>query len=293
MTNKNSESNPISLPKKPSKKNKTIRFLRFAYQKLHLDKNIWNFILISMMFSAVFNVLKNSDSSTVEGQANLLNTAAIVGAAGALLWTANGIHNQYHDNLLSRASYYVKAWRSDELFEATQVIREVTREEFESIYDSRPDSLEEKNLTPILSMKYDENNEGLFLKLSESQNKIAAKILGNKDKMELIEKVLDFLDQMGQDVKFHVVDSEYIKDSFYTVVIRYYELLRKYIEYWQNLYDNRLLWCNFVYLAQTWEKEAYAPRVPRICLRDSIVGPKVCQEIEDLINDAEPVKENA
>jgi hypothetical protein len=76
---------------------------------------------------------------------------------------------------------------------------------------------------------------------------------------------------MGQDVKDHVTDSDYLKDYFYSIVVDTYELFRKYIEYAQISYSSRMLYCNIVFLAQTWEKEGNLPELPRICLRPPII----------------------
>lgn len=261
-------------PEEPSPKNKTVRFFKMMYRKLHLDKSVWNFILLSIIGFSIINVLRNTDFETPEGQDNLLNTAAIVGAAGALLWTANGIHNQYHDNLLSRASHYASAWYGEDLSKDLEIVRNLANEEFDRNHNGLPSILENKNIVPVLALKYG----GLtsLQKLSNIQTEIAKKVLSDRHKRESVEKIFSLFEQMGMDVKFGVVDSEYLKDIFYLIVIKYYELFRKYIEYNQNLYDSRFIWCNFVYLAHTWEKEAYAPSIPGICVRKSILTKQEC-----------------
>lgn len=88
---------------------------------------------------------------------------------------------------------------------------------------------------------------------------------------EAAETILSFMEQMGQDVKMNVVDSHYLKDYFYNVVITYYELLRKYIEYRQYDHSCRIRWCNFVYLAQRWEGDGFVPTLPDICRRPLVL----------------------
>jgi hypothetical protein len=61
-----------------------------------------------------------------------------------------------------------------------------------------------------------------------------------------------FGQKLVQDVKFGIVDSEYLKDFFYLIVIRYYESCRVYIESLQDRYSY-FVYCNFVYLAQRWD----------------------------------------
>lgn len=274
MKGKSLESKSHLYPEEPNPKNRTVRFLKLVYRKLHLDKSIWNFVLLSIIGFSIVNVLRHTDLATPEGQDNLLSTAAIVGAAGALLWTANGIHNQYHDNLLSRASHYASAWYGEGFAKDLKVIRALADEEFDRNHNGLPSTLEEKNIVPVLALKYGGLNS--LQKLSNIQTEIAKKVLSDRHKRESVEKVFNFFEQMGMDVKFRVVDSEYLKGNFYLIVIRYYELFRKYIEYQQNLYDSRFIWCNFVYLAHTWEKEVYAPRIPGICVRKSILTEQEC-----------------
>lgn len=275
MKNKSSRLKTRFYPEEPSPKNRIIRFSKLVYRKLHLDKSIWNLILLSIIGFSVVSVLRQTDIKTPEGQSNILSTAAIIGAAGALLWTANGIHNQYHDALLSRSSQYVEAWYSEDFNRALHVIRALTWDEFDKKHDGKPSILEDKNIVPVLELKYG----GLesLRKLSNAQTEIAKRIISDKEIKESVGKIIDFFEQMGMDVKFKIVDSEYLKDFFYLIAIRYYELFRKYIEYMQNFYDSRFIYCNFVYLAQTWEKEAYAPSIPKICVRKTILTKEECE----------------
>jgi hypothetical protein len=49
------------------------------------------------------------------------------------------------------------------------------------------------------------------------------------------------------------------------------ELFRKCIEYLRLASNKRQLFCNFVYLAQAWEREGVRPAVPRICVRPLVI----------------------
>jgi len=201
-----------------------------------------------------------------------MSTAAIIGAAGALLWTANGIHSQYHERLLAKASGYAEAWYGSDLSDSIQSIRKLVREEFEMIFDDECDNGKEFVCQPInkvLELKYGDLQS--LNKLSKAQSRIAVRILEDKHAEFVVSKLMGFFEQMGQDIRFKVADGDYLKDLFYRIVIQYYELLRKYIEYRQRCTGSPFIFCNFVYMAQTWEKEEYPPRIPAICIRDSIL----------------------
>ncbi|WP_017296555.1 DUF4760 domain-containing protein [Nodosilinea nodulosa] len=276
MKNKMHGYNIALLPGKPGPKNRFLRFYRHVERKIHLDKNVWNFLIIFFMLFSVAIAWRHP-GLTNEQRDSLISTAAIIGAAGALVWTANGIHNQYHACLLSRASNYVQAWYSDDLANSLKVIRGLVGNEFDSVYDGQINNIDDFDINPVLSFKYGELE--LLEKLSEAQLRIAKKIMSDKELEGHVEKVACFFEQMGQDVKFGLVDTEYLKDFFYVIVVKYYELLRKYIEYWQDYHRSLYVYCNFVYLAQTWEKQEYPPKIPTICLRKSILSKKDCRRI--------------
>jgi hypothetical protein len=53
----------------------------------------------------------------------------------------------------------------------------------------------------------------------------------NKEIKRAFDEVLNFFEAMGQDVKLAAVDSDYLKEYFYSAVMNNYQLARKYIEY--------------------------------------------------------------
>ena len=93
----------------------------------------------------------------------------------------------------------------------------------------------------------------------------------NKEIKRALDEVLNFFEAMGQDVKLAIVDSDYLKEYFYSAVMNNYQLARKYIEYTEYKLGSRATWCNFVYLAQTWEKENVPPVIPRVCFRPLVL----------------------
>ncbi|MGG6241575.1 DUF4760 domain-containing protein [Nodosilinea sp. AN01ver1] len=248
-----------------------------------MDKNIPSFLLSGFIILSILIALEYPGLS--DGQRdNLISTAATIAAAGALLWTANGIHGQYHERLLAKASGYAEAWYGNDLVDSIKEIRKLVREEFEIICDDALDNEKEFACQPInkvLELKH--GDLASLNKLSKAQSRIVARILEDKHAEFVVNKIMGFFEQMGQDIRFKVADEHYLKDLFYRIVIQYYELLRKYIEYRQRCTGSPFVFCNFVYMAQTWEKEEYPPRIPSICIRDSILDDeeyKVLAEID-------------
>jgi hypothetical protein len=122
-------------------------------------------------------------------------------------------------------------------------------------------------------------------KLETVQTEILLRILNkeNTKERQAVIAALTIFEHMGQDVKERVADSDYLKDFFYGLLLSYYEFLRKYVEYLQYSNGCRVRFCNFVYLAQTWEKEGYLPELPRICHRPLVITSKD-------INDAKSIE---
>jgi hypothetical protein len=102
----------------------------------------------------------------------------------------------------------------------------------------------------------------------------------NKEIKRAIKEILNFFEAMGQDVKLAVVDSDYLKEYFYSAVMNNYQLARKYIEHTQYKHGSRATWCNVVYLAQTWEKENIPPVVPRVCIRPLVLTELDIKELD-------------
>ena len=276
----------MSLPEQLTRRNQFTRFACQISRKLHLDKYFWYFILLLIISTPLYKAYESETAADPVPGNNLeqldpkigtddwLAVAALFGAAGGLLLSANGIHNQYHHNKLLRASKYIESWCSEDFEKKIQPVLNLADSELEKIYEGKPASIEEGDLeTPILRLKYS-GYKPLLRKLSTAQTKIAKVVLNDQEKQKQAKNLFAFFEHMGMDVKLGLADEEYLKNFFYAVVIRYYELFRKYIEYWQHKRDSRGVYCNFVFLAQSWEKENDPPELPRICQRETILSPE-------------------
>lgn len=218
------------------------------------------------------------DFSNKQNQSNLVNVALLLGTATGLVYTANNIHQQYHQNLLLKASNYVEKWYSPELKESVQTVKDLTHKYIKSWGDNYIEDKE--NLPPeyfansiILSRKYGSLDS--LKELSEAQIKVAEEILDNRsDIYGKVKNILALFEHMGQDVIFGTVDTHYLKDFFYLIVIHYYELFRVYIESLQEKYG-QFVYCNFVSMAQTWERECLPPKIPKVSIKSILDNQRI------------------
>lgn len=244
---------------------KSKKFIREQHLDINLPRGIIIMVFIFFMFLGVKNHKNNNNEELYKYLAELL------GAGIGIVFTMTNLHNQYHYNKLARASNYLKTWNDDSFLSLRQNVSQIIKEKF---YDQH--SIEFKsNLfnqchNHLTELK--KSVDGIEI-LKKTQSAILYRLIkeGENEEKEKVNALLNFFEHMGQDVKLQVADSDYLKDYFYGIVIDSYEFLRKYIEYCQFEKCDRFLFCNFVYLAQTWEKEGSLPILPRICDRPLII----------------------
>jgi hypothetical protein len=241
---------------------------RFRLRQSHLaDFQIPAFIITSSAAALVVVLLGSSRDWATKTE----KTLAVIGVTASILASLNGSHSDRHYRKVVRASDYVKAWTSEpfatfrlELGEYKKPIIDEFVHNFHNPkdFDRLRNSLADLKSTPAR-----------ISELSSLQSRILKDlhVPKNKEIKRALDEVLNFFEAMGQDVKLAVVDSDYLKEYFYSTVMNNYQLARKYIEYTEYTLGSRATWCNFVYLAQTWEKENVPPVIPRVCVRPLVL----------------------
>jgi hypothetical protein len=263
-----------------------VRSRRF-FRNRHLDLLIPVSILVLSASSVALIMTqqhyRNSQETTAAGSNKegfsseeykfINDLALLVGATITILFTMMSMHREYHYKKREKASEYIRAWNSTDFADTLVRVGDLRSELF---WDKHPTEFD-PNLFDICHSavgEFKRNANGVET-LQKVQSDILRKLYdggsGSKDLKNAVDQLLDFFEHMGLDVKNHVADSEYLKDFFFATVIDNYELFRKYIEQIQISRSGRSYYCNFVYLAQTWEKEGTMPKLPRICLRPPIV----------------------
>ena len=249
-----------------------LRFRNY-YRRFHLDINIPRSILFFLLVGSLYMILTDTNctdnKNCRDNYEKAKDTGTILGAGIGILFAMTTLHNQYHYNKLSRSSKYVEKWYGEEFSKVLEKIRPLVTEEF---YSQSPQTFNSKLFNTCYSsiLELKKSTDGRQT-LQVFQTNILKRLLNNHDEIKIAHQLFDFFEHMGQDVKLHVADSEYLKDFFYEIVITYYELFRKYIEYCQVRDCNRSIHCNFAYIAQTWEKEGHPPELPSICKRPLII----------------------
>lgn len=178
-------------------------------------------------------------------------------------------HNSKHLRRTESASKYISEFRSETMSKHIQQLHDLFEQEF---YNKHPTHFDETlfNRCHTIPAKLKGNADGIQV-LSNTQSQIMKRILRDRELERSVIPVLAFFEHMGQDVKMKVVDREYLKDYFYRTVVTYYEFLRKYIEFKQYKRSCRVAWCNFVYLAKSWEEDLYLPKLPPLCRRPLVL----------------------
>ena len=269
------------------KHNKIFSWFRKFYYRQHLD-----FVLQMLLFLGLFiglpsylvSELQDLELNKSVDREFLLDFASTMFVGGGLFFTAKSLHSQYHYQKETKASEYVSLWYGEELAEPLETIKKIKDEEFDSnplvqnspsIICNCPFWLEQNyNLAPsdvcnclVLDLKQ-QGIIGINQTLSKIQSKILARLLANSQEAKYVDRIFNFFEQIGEDIRLNVADRHYLKDFFYMVIINYYELFRKYIEYKQRKVGNKFTLCNFVYLAHHWEKQLIPPEIPEICQRE-------------------------
>jgi hypothetical protein len=230
--------------------------------KIHLDF-LLSLLLIVIAIFAMTSWFTNNNKDNYTRKDLVDVNAAVVAVIGILI-TARNIHEQYHHNKMSKASHYVELWYSPQLQPGIKIIRDIKDKEFDAKIRVRdrycPDSSVDCLYT---AYRLKEDNPNL---LEEIQKSVAEKIKNEHNERQAISEVLNFFEQMGQDVRLNVADENYLKEFFFHIVISYYEIFKKCIENRQHE-SSQITFCNFVYLAETWEKWRTEPQLPQICRR--------------------------
>ena len=206
--------------------------------------------------------------------------ATLFGASITIQFGLLGLHREYHGKKLQRSSDYMRHWFSN--LEATDIKLNEFLDSLEADGQMAPTDWKLFNIYHSQYTELKRSADGLD-QLSRLQSKILVELCkqsaaaspqhgGDEPRpIELLHNVLNFFENVGLDIKNNVADPDYLKEYFYSTVVDYYELFRKYIEYSQFRHNSRQTLCNFVYLAQTWEREGVRPIIPRICIRPLVI----------------------
>jgi len=281
----------------------TARLRKFIRNR-HLDINLPRTLLFLVFLIVAWLMIESTnnckDCSTLAKKEPLNNyelikdIGALAGATITILFAMTNMHREYHYKKREKASTYVSAWHSQDYFTIRQVVDKLKSEVLWDIYPTRFNiNVFDKCHSVVAG--YKQNADGIEI-LQKVQSSILARLYTNhttdntddktkqdhRNEKDSVDCFLSFLEHMGQDVKEHVADSDYLKDYFYSIVVDNYELFRKYIEHKQIDRSNRMIYCNIIFLAQTWEKEGNLPELPRICLRPPIVTTEDLTNVYDL-----------
>jgi len=241
---------------------------RFRLRQSHLaDFQIPAFIITSSAIALVVVLLTSSN----DGATKTEKIFAVIGVTASILASLSGSHSDRHYRKVARASDYVKTWSSEPLSTFRHQLgdyKEPIIDEFvhnfynPKDFDKLRNSLADLKSTPARISVLSTLQTRVLKDLHEPKN---------KDLKRALNEILNFFEAMGQDVKLAVVDSDYLKEYFYSAVMNNYQLARKYIEHTQYTLGSRAIWCNIVYLAQTWEKENVPPVIPSVCIRPLVL----------------------
>lgn len=242
--------------------------LKTLLKRQHLDINLPRGVVVLTIIISLSVILTDQKKSWYERVKDL---APIVGVGSTLLYAMSNAHAAYHYKKREKSSSYINEWCSERMLEHQVVIGNMFRQVFDAKHESRFNALL-FNRCHSRAVELKRSPDGIQ-KLESIQTEILFRILKKENAREkqAVNAALVLFEHMGQDVKERVADSEYLKDFFYGLLLSYYEFLRKYIEYLQYCNSCRVRFCNFVYLAQTWEKEGDLPELPRICYRPLVI----------------------
>ena len=202
------------------------------------------------------------------------------------------MHREYHFKQREKASEFIKRWQSGDMHEIVNTVGKFKTSMFWNKHPTQFDrDLFDVCHSVVAELK--RNADGIET-LQSVQSEILKSLYEKtnnpnetntrRQNKDAVDSLLDFFEHMGQDVKNHVADSDYLKDFFYSDVIDNYELFRKYLEYDQISKSKRSSYCNFVYLAQAWEKQGGLPVLPRICIRPPVITAEDLNRVYQLRN---------
>jgi hypothetical protein len=155
---------------------------------------------------------------------------AFAGAAITVLFAMTNMHREYHHKKREKASQYISKWLSADYSCIRQVVNSLKHE---ILWDRHPTRFNADifDICHSAVAEYKRNADGIEM-LQKIQSEVLVRLCGKKkkkDEKHSVDSLLSFFEHMGQDVKNHVADSDYLKDYYYPVVIETYELFRKSI----------------------------------------------------------------
>jgi hypothetical protein len=224
--------------------------LFFGTRSLHENKIISN--------SAIGNIKINYEIKVIE-------VIGLYGVIVGLFYNAKTSHSQYHQEKFNKSSAYVAQWYSPELKKHLKLLRKLKKDTYEVTFKNELCPSKEENKSVIESVdsllnkvrkgKNKEEIEKIQAAMVEVQAKVInlLKKTNDENPKDSIIIILEFFEQMGQDIRFNIADEEYLRDFFFYIVVAYYEILKGYIDDLQSKYNSRYLYCNFINLAKRWE----------------------------------------
>ena len=275
------------------------RFFRNQHLDLYIPVGVLLISSISaglLMHNASKNQLSLNNSNPSNGHGSkverlkdtgydFVRDLGVLVAATITIWfTMANMHREFHYKKREKASEFIKFWNSPEFAQTLSTVGKLKKELFWSKHPTKFNP-ELFNISHSTVAEFKRNADGVET-LQHVQTEILKKIheAPNSAVEDSVLYLLDYFEHMGLDVKNRVADSDYLKDFFFGIVIDSYELFRKYIEEAQISKSARSHYCNFVYLAQTWQKEGGEPGLPRVCIRLPIVTADDMQIVLDLRN---------
>lgn len=200
----------------------------------------------------------------------------------ALLGTALSVNSEHLRQKKSRSSTLIEQWHNLEKDGCTTETRRLLSWLNKQNNILQETVVEMKKHKPLLMQNQNLQNEKIWVDLLKTRagifnnieqvfvdinkGKTIEEILDRKSKEEgkeripfqsQLNKVLNFFEQMGEEVKFGVTHEPLLKDFFYYIVVKYYNDIRCIVNIarWQNIKqesERLLLSSNFEYLALRW-----------------------------------------
>lgn len=236
-------------------------------KKQHFDITIpVTLITVIMLASIYFMTANRKDKNEYE---LVKDAGGQLSVGTAIIFAMVSLHRTYHYNKRASASKFIEEWGNDSMAAHMQVVHNITVEEFYNKHKTKFDR-DLFNRCHSIPIELKKSANGIQ-ELELAQSRILVRVKKREKEEESVRAMLNYFEHMGQDVKCDVADSDYLKDYFYSTVVTHYEFFRKYIEYAQYTQSCRIRYCNFVYMAQTWEKEGFLPELPEICHRPLVI----------------------
>ncbi|WP_181016101.1 DUF4760 domain-containing protein [Pseudanabaena sp. BC1403] len=188
-------------------------------------------------------------------------------AIAGLFTTAKSIHDRNHQERLTRAASFATEWYSSEMKESTLKIRQYTSkklEELEEIRKINKDGNNNKIGAVKVLMDLKNKNPSALKNIQKNIHRSFESTGKYYELKDHLTQILTFFENMSLDVRLGVADEEYLKELFFSVVIKYYELFNCYLNSAREKHGS-LAYCNFVTLAHRWEQSLIYPDTPSGC----------------------------